>query len=403
MTKNEALQWTEKLASGVYDQQELDLFLDFIKKADEVEVEAILEAYYMALNNQETYSITVRPDFMNHFKSLKPQGENQMPAPVRRITRFHFPRRMQVAAAVLIIIISGLAYRIINLNKSESNIVTAKNTIQKILSPAGNKAVLTLADGSLVMLDQVKGGDVASQNGIRVIKLDSNILSYHNASVSGSRHSEVDYNTVVVPRGGQYQLILADGSHVWLNSASSLKFPTSFIGTIRKVELTGEGYFEVTKDAAKPFIVSAGTVQVNVLGTHFNVMAYPDEEAVKTTLIEGSVKLAHEDKYALIHPGEQGSLTNHAGNFNVHAANINEVIAWKEGRFRFDEMNIKPIMRQIARWYDVDVEYTGDLSEISLSGSIPRKEDVYQLLKALEMSKRVKFETDGNKIIVKPY
>ncbi len=170
-----------------------------------------------------------------------------------------------------------------------------------------------------------------------------------------------------------------------------------------KSGIKGEGYFEVAKDASKPFIVETGTMEVQVLGTHFNVMAYADEGAIKTTLIEGSVKLSNNSHQTLIRPGQQGTLLpGNTEKFAVHEANLEEVIAWKEGRFRFDEMNISFIMRQISRWYDVEILYEGDLSDIRLSGSVPRKENPAQLLKALEMSGSVRFETKGNKIVVKP-
>lgn len=401
MKRNEAILWTEKLASGDYTPQELDSFLEYMRSAKQEEIDAVLSAYHKNLGDQPAHELQVHPGFIDQLKTLRPQPVVEVSSP----NTFMIPRWLKLsAAAVLLLSFSVSLYWLISRPAQSKLHATVSNKDSAYTTPGHNKAMLTLADGTIVELDAVQAGDISNQQGTKIIKIDSALLSYQNNTSKQAADQPLVFNTVMVPTGGQYQLILADGSHVWLNSASSLKFPTAFTTNERRVELQGEGYFEIAKNASKPFIVAAGNAQVQVLGTHFNVMAYADEEAIKTTLLEGSVKLSNHNHQTLIRPGQQAVLlpgTN--AKFAVNTANIDEVIAWKEGRFRFDEMNIKPIMRQIARWYDVEISYEGDMSNIALSGSVPRKENVNQLLRALEMSNRVKFEMKGNQVVVKPF
>ncbi len=401
MNRHEAILWTEKLAGGQYSQQELDVFLAYLQSADEKEVEEILSVYHKKLGGQSSYPLQVDPDFMERLKMLRPESEENIPLSAHSAKVIPAWLKLS-AAAMLILSLSISFYLFTGRSKRPLNVVAIEKDTTWTM-PEHNKAMLTLADGSTIALDAVTDRNISDQHGVKVIKIDSALLSYKNDNHQSQPHAPV-FNTITVPVGGQYQLILADGSHVWLNSASSLIFPVAFVEKHRKVALKGEAYFEIAKDALKPFIVETGDMQVQVLGTHFNVMAYPDEEGIKTTLLEGSVKLSSNTGHTLIRPGEQGTLLHEStASFTVDKANIDEVIAWKEGRFRFDEMNIRPIMRQISRWYDVDVAYEGDLSGISLSGSVPRKENVTQLLRALEMCERVKFEMKGNQILVKPF
>ena len=399
MNRDEAIIWTKKLASGVYSEQELNLFLEYLRNADTAEVEKILAAYHKHLGEQSSHSLMVGTGFMDQLEKLRPE-EKQGIVPLAPGRLKRIPGWLKLsAAAVFIISLSLSIYWYITATSHTSQTLVQTNTNGD--TPDHNKAVLTLADGTSILLDAIADGGISDQHGVKVIKLDSALLSYKSNNVEPQSQAAV-FNTIAVPVGGQYQLILADGSHVWLNSSSSLTFPVAFTEKNRKVTLTGEAYFEVAKNASKPFIVATGNMQVQVLGTHFNVMAYPDEESIKTTLLEGSVKLSSNNHQTLIRPGQQGVLQHGStAPFKVNEANTEEVIAWKEGRFRFDEMNIRPIMRQISRWYDVEVAYEGDMSAISLSGSVPRKEKVTQLLRALEMSGRVKFEMKGNQILVK--
>jgi ferric-dicitrate binding protein FerR (iron transport regulator) len=208
-------------------------------------------------------------------------------------------------------------------------------------------------------------------------------------------------NTMQTPRGGQYGVILPDGSKVWLNAASSLTYPTAFTGVDRSVQLKGEAYFEVADNKDKPFIVMVGNMQVNVLGTHFNVMAYEDENAIKTTLLEGAVKVTNGGAAHLLKPGQEGRLDRSSDAFKLLEVDANEAIAWKNGVFQFGGASIETVMREIVRWYDVDVEYQGRTNE-HFRGAISRSVNASEVFKMLELTGAVHFTIDKKKIIVKP-
>jgi len=290
-----------------------------------------------------------------------------------------------VAAAVLIFLLAGAGWMIFG---------------TKPAALPGDKATLTLADGHTIVLGNEGNGSLALQGQSEVIKVDSGLLAYH---ATGKGTGEMVYNMITTPRGGQYQVILPDGTHVWLNSTSSLRFPSSFQGSSRTVTLTGEGYFEVARHPSMPFVVQTDQVAVNVLGTHFNIMAYPQEAAVRTTLEEGSVKVVHGKDGVLITPGQQAELGRNGELKVINDVDLDEALAWKNGKFQFNETDIETIMRQISRWYDVDIAYKGNLSGIRLSGSLSRKEPVAHLLELLEETKRVKFITEGKQITVMTY
>ena len=226
-------------------------------------------------------------------------------------------------------------------------------------------------------------------------------MAYNSAGTS----AEILYNTISTPRGGQYQLILADGTKVWLNSSSSLRFPSNFTGDERKVTLTGEGYFEVAKNAAMPFKVEvAGKEEVKVLGTHFNINAYEDESNINTTLLEGKVEVtSFANKFSnILSPGQQAKL-NTAGQIKINnQVDVEQVVAWKNGVFQFgDEMDIYSVMKQISRWYDLEVTYKGNVSG-DIGGSISRNVTVSKVLNMLEIASELKFEVNGRKVLVMP-
>jgi len=288
-----------------------------------------------------------------------------------------------VAAASVIIAISTAGYFFLN-SKQQTNIpVAAAKEMKHDALPGGNKATLTLADGSVIVLDSSANGDLAQQGNTKVIKLDSGMLAYNAGSVN---ISEVLYNTISTPRGGQYQVVLPDGTKVWLNAASSLRFPTAFTGNERDVTLTGEGYFEVVHNPAKPFHVITGSTEVEVLGTHFNIMAYPDEAVIKTTLLEGSVKVTSPTKTAMLKPGQQANINKSGAIRLIPNADTEEAVGWKDGLFKLHETDIPEIMRQVARWYDVEIVYEGAVPGGSISGDISRNMNLSKVLKVLELS-----------------
>ncbi|MCU7552616.1 FecR domain-containing protein [Chitinophagaceae bacterium LB-8] len=319
-------------------------------------------------------------------------------APVISINR----RRWQfVAAAAAIIMMIGMGAFLIIFQKNAQKPEVVKTELKdkrfkNDVLPGGNKAVLTLADGSAIVLDDARNGALAQQGNTKVIKLGGK-LAY---DVANAGIKEVLYNTIATPRGGQYQVELPDGSQVWLNSASSLRFPTTFVGKERKVEINGEAYFEVAKNKSMPFIVSVNGAEVQVLGTHFNVMAYKEEFDVKTTLLEGSIRFVSGNNTSLLKPGQQAKLSKEGQVKVVNDVDVDEVIAWKNGMFNFEKVDIETVMRQLARWYDVEVVYQNEKGGDLFHVEIPRNTKLSDALKILEVAGGARFEIEGKRIKV---
>ena len=302
------------------------------------------------------------------------------------------------AAAVVILFVSGISFWVFNKAKikEKTTISIVRSGKASSIVPGGNHAILTMANGSTIVLDSVQNGNI--QGGIAKISKQNGLLVYNRLRPSKA-DVLVNYNTVTTPCGGQYQLVLSDGSKVWLNASSSLHFPVAFDSKTREVELTGEAYFEVAKNKEKPFHVNVNGMQVEVLGTHFNVNAYADEGEIKTSLLEGSVKIKKGSKSGLLKPGQQAILNNSNADIEITKPDMDEVMAWKNGLFEFDGADITTIMRQIGRWYNVEIVYVGKVPARSFEGKISRDAQLADLLKILELSD-VKFTVEDRKIIV---
>lgn len=272
----------------------------------------------------------------------------------------------------------------------------------KIL-PGKDKAILTLGDGRQIVLDSVGNGVLADQNGVDIHKVQNGQLIYTQTPSRelAAASKPVPYNSVFTPRGGKYKLVLPDGTKVWLNADSKLKFPTRFMGDQRIVSMEGEAYFEVAKDAKHPFIVQTSRgLNVRVLGTHFNVMDYKGQPFVKTTLLEGSVKVTHGQDSLLIVPGQQVVMGKDGGLSKRSNLNLDKVVAWKNGLFYFDQMHIEAIMQALSRWYDVDVVYEGSPCDDLFSAIMNRDNDIHEILSMLEATEKVHFKITGRTIQV---
>lgn len=282
---------------------------------------------------------------------------------------------------------------------------STEEIVQNDIEAGEDKAILILGDGTKIVLDDAQNGILANQGGNSILKAAEGelIYSFTEESVKPVDKSAelVIYNTIETPKGGKFQVRLPDGSKVWLNAASSLRFPTSFSGTKRQVELKGEAYFEVAHDDSKLFEVNTRNQIVQVLGTHFNINAYADEPTVNTTLLEGSVRVSdvRTNISQLLKPGEQSQLAERIEIVSVK--NTSEAVAWKEGYFQFNEADIETVMRQIERWYDVTVKYEGEIPLYRFGGEIERSLSLLQVLKILEKTK-VHFRLEGREVIVMP-
>ncbi|WP_114936714.1 FecR family protein [Mucilaginibacter endophyticus] len=306
---------------------------------------------------------------------------------------------VKIAAAVLIFASVGFYFVRRQKMGAVKNEVAA-NRAAKIV-PGGNKAILTLAGGKSIVLDSAANGALASTGKSQVNKVGDGKLVYDvlpNATHAGV--NAVLYNTLTIPPGGQYQVVLPDGTQVWLNSSSSLSYPTEFTGNSRTVKLTGEAYFEVAKNKDKPFYVEMNNVQVKVLGTHFNISAYSDDKDLTTTLLEGSVQISKSGSLALLKPGQQAVISSNANAIAVSKANLNQAMAWKNGYFMFNDDNIVDIMKKVSRWYDADIEYQGNFANQRFGGTFTRSKSITDLLKSLEQIGNVHFKITGRRITV---
>lgn len=375
-------------------ETELDeLMLLMHEEESAAEIQDSLEELIAQLPAAPEYQEAAWDPLYRKILNIDPPGPS-----ARGILRGPFIRRWAaVAAAMLILLAGGWLF----LRKSGRRAGTRTDTTVAVrdIAPGRNKAILTLADGSTVDLDEAKDGLIGQQGGSQLIKRQGSQLAYQEKSRSG----ENAYNVLSTPRGGQYQLVLPDGSKVWLNAASSLRYPTVFAGGERVVELKGEAYFEIANNPAMPFKVNvdkAGVpVQVEVLGTHFNIMAYGDEPSVNTALLEGAVRVHGPSAVRLVRPGEQATV-NGGGKLSVARADMEEAVAWKDGMFKFNEATIDQVMRQLSRWYDVEVVYVNDPPKDLFRGEMYRNVNVSKILKVLEAS-GVHFTVEGKKILVR--
>ncbi|MGN6297522.1 MAG: FecR family protein [Ginsengibacter sp.] len=307
--------------------------------------------------------------------------------------------RIAAVAAIFILVFSGIFHKIENKKSDQKPTARLAMPSKKAeaIVPGGNHARLILADGTAIVLDSVQNGKILQ--GSAGISKQNDMLVY-NGKMAVNPAMPVTYNTLSTPRGGQYMVVLPDGSKVWLNASSSLHFPTAFVGNSRQVSLTGEAYFEIAKNREKPFLVSVNGMQVEVLGTHFNINAYQDENSMRTSLLEGSVKITKGAVSDMLKPGQQAVLRKDDNNIEIKAANMDEVMAWKNGIFQFSGANITTIMKEIGRWYDVDVVFDGPVPVRTFEGKISRDAELSEVLKILELS-NVKFSVEGKKIIVR--
>jgi ferric-dicitrate binding protein FerR (iron transport regulator) len=304
------------------------------------------------------------------------------------------------AAAVIILMFATGAYFVFN-NKKQTHQI-AQITVHDVPAPASSRAVITLANGQQIILDSVGNGTtLATQGNVKILKKEDGRIEYESAG-AGNPAGAISYNTLSNPRGSRgISLILADGSKVWLNAASSLTYPTAFTGEERKVQISGEAYFEVAHNPDKPFHVLANGMDVEDIGTAFDINAYDDEGVIKTTLVQGEVKVAKGNKAQTLLPGQQ-SVLDPQGNLSlVKHADIESAIAWKNGLFSFDKADLKTVMRQVSRWYDLDVSYEGNIPPVQFSGEIGRDLSLNQLFSILNET-RIHYRVEGKKMVVTP-
>jgi transmembrane sensor len=327
--------------------------------------------------------------------------------PVNVVPIWRQPRVWWVAAGTILLVATAGYFVVNNKPVSTQTAEIPKPVVQPVVVPGGNKAVLTLADGSTIVLDSAANGALTQQGATTIMKKKDGELVYNAESKTGT--TDVAWNTIGTPRGGQYQVVLPDGTKVWLNAVTALRFPASFTGEERVVQLRGEAYFEVasqtTAKGKRPFIVEVLPQEkgsrIEVLGTHFNVKAYHDEASIKTTLLEGMVKMSSTKGQYLLKPGQQARVERDGRMSLDEDADLDEAVAWKNGRFVFNDADVETVMRDIARWYDVTIEYAGKVPAEKFEGEIPRNSSITEVFKILELS-NVHCKIEGKKITVLP-
>jgi transmembrane sensor len=300
-------------------------------------------------------------------------------------------RRLLVAASVVSVM--GIGYY--TFNHSKPSPVIVNNEKNNVIMPGRSGAILTLGDGSQIVLDSVANGVLANQSNTAVAKKDGGLVY----TVGSDAHSVI--NKMVTPRGRQYKLELSDGTKVWLNASSSISFPTAFVANERKVVIEGEVYFEVAKDKSRPFTVTVNDVEVKVLGTHFNINGYNNEAEIKTTLIEGSVLVGKKDKKVLLKPGQQAEMKTTGAVKVKNLENFDAVLAWKKGMFHFENASLEMVLRQLSRWYDVDIVIDKGVVSRNFEGEINRDLELAQVLKILE-GNNIHFKIEGKVLRVMP-
>lgn len=387
------------------DQSLIELYQDFLdnkvspeqvaglKDLFNTESEPVLR-YLIAEALKDEEGTSVRDDEQERLDAIYSRVKAEINANSTLRSKYKFNSRLvaSIAAAAMLIIASLLYF---NKGKEAANRET--DLIAQI-QPGSNKAILTLSDGSKVDLSSSKQGQFTDRSGVTATYTVGGTITYNTSQAAQS-----GYNTIETPKGGEFKVVLPDGTKVWLNAASSLKYPTSF-GALneRRIELSGEAYFQVSHDRSKPFRVVTAVQTVEVLGTYFNVNSYADEGKTITTLEEGSVKVISKERQDLLRPGQQ-SFVKKDGTIAVGEADMETALAWKDGNIVFKNADIQSIMRQIARWYNIQVDYEGKPSRRLITGGMPRNTRLSVLLEVLKDSNiafRMEENSEGKKLII---
>jgi ferric-dicitrate binding protein FerR (iron transport regulator) len=310
--------------------------------------------------------------------------------------RRNFTYLLAIAASVIVVLALAMFFFTATTPQADK----PKHELAKTadVNAAVNKATLTLSDGSKIYIADCSAGLVRSQAGVQIHKLKDGTISYTLTGDNRETGAASMFHTIETPNGGKSQVVLPDGTKVWLNAASSLRFPTKFASNLREVDLTGEAYFEVSSNKKSPFYVHTSDMSIRVTGTQFNVMAYSNETVTETTLVEGSVEVQHQSQRMYLSPGEQCTKLRRA-DFSKKQVDVDGAIAWKNGLFHFDNAEIETVMKQLARWYDVEIEYSSGIPNTHFGGYISRESKLSSVLKMLELS-GIRFQVLDKKIIV---
>ncbi len=371
MKNEQAKQLLEKYKKGICTEEEL----------------ALLESWYLS-SPIDTFELSAE-DLRKHKQEIWEKLPVHAPIGGRKINLWSIVYR---AAMVLMICTFAFAYY---QNREEER---KRTSLTAVIVPGETKATLTLGNGVQIPLNKSANGSLVSESGMHITKNEDGEIMYHPSDAASN--GPVSFHLISVPIGGYYSIILEDGTKVWLNAASSLKFPNRF-SKERVVYLTGEGYFEVTKKEGSSFKVVTDHQQVEVLGTHFNISAYKDNGSTFTSLLEGSIRINRGNSSRLIRPGQRAEV-NSSPSISVVDYPVENEIAWTRNEFLFENEDLKSIMHKVARWYNIEVHYQPGLEILEYSGSISRNKNIQQVLKIMELTGTVKFKYEGRRVTVMP-
>ena len=379
-----------KLAAGNLDQQELNWLREYFDTGNPDHLLELIRAELQLADDLSAENPAETAVFSRVYAHIESARLTEFAAKRRPVRLWSKAATMAAAIAMIATGVYFYTYRNVPIV-----VRTASNAAG--ISPGRNAATLTLSNGKKIVLSDAVNGELAKEAGVNITKTADGQLVYE---IFGSGDgSENSMNTLSTARGETYVLSMPDGTKVWLNAATTIKYPANFASlSERRVQLEGEAYFEVARDKSHPFLVESATQQVKVLGTHFNVNTYRDEPSVKTTLLEGAVRI---NDSTMLKPGEQSVLLP-SGRFSVQQVNADKFVAWKNGKFVFERERIEGVMRKLARWYNVEVEYKGRIADKTFSGTISRFENISKILDKITYTQNVKFKIEGRRIIVMP-
>jgi ferric-dicitrate binding protein FerR (iron transport regulator) len=372
--------------------------LDYLRNHDPDEIANIIDEHALMLEEGPVFNAFQAKKVLERIKTdSRFTGQLIEPDDNKPIAKWY---HSWIRVAAILIFFSAVGFYFV-FNKYKVTDQNNAAATSKIL-PGSAKATLTLANGKVILLDNIADGTLTKSGRTVVNKARNQGLVYNTLADAKkmAENVEPEYNTLTTPRGGEYKVMLPDGTNVWLNSSSSLSYPVEFAGNERRVKLNGEAYFEVAKNKDKPFYVCINKVQVKVLGTHFNIAAYNDDEQLTTTLLEGSVQISKNNRQCLLKPGQQAVVKNDADLITVSEGSIKQVMAWRNGYFVFNDDNIGTIMKKVSRWYDVDIEYKCNFENQRFGGTFYRTKSITELLNNLEKIGKVHFKITGRRITV---
>lgn len=379
----------ESALNGTISRDErIELVLLLAERTDNTEVNTLLAKAWQNVNPHE--DLLSNQEQQRILQTILAEA----PTPYRQR---RFMRILTVAASLLIVSLGAVTafYYAQRPDDTVQELSLAEAVEQSNIKPGNDRAFITLSSGRTILLDDATAGVITEDSGTRIHHLDNGEIRYEEVATDAAP----TLNTITIPKGGQYRVVLPDGSRVHLNAETSLTYPTRFSGQQRIVEMTGEALFEVKSlGEPVPFVVKTATQEVTVLGTVFNIEAY--DQQVKTSLAEGSVKVTAGTKTVQLRPGQQAISQNNGSPLRVEPVDLDEVLAWHNDLFFFEDEEITSIMDRVARWYNVDIEYRGNLTGKRFGGIFQRSKDLVKLLESLKMTGLVDFKITERRIIV---